>query len=123
MQKTKGSKLMNRGCDSAAPLTPDGRYLIVRGRLWRTTNPALSKEDRDALVKLLMDARRMKGAAMRAHDAPAQERARQSVDEVKRKLGERGDVWWTDGSPDYNRQLAKNTPYAAWYEKVDKSNT
>jgi len=25
-------------------------------------------------------------------------------------------VWWTDGAPDYNRRLARNTPYAAWFE-------
>jgi len=30
-------------------------------------------------------------------------------------LGERGPVWWADGTPDYNRHLAKNTPYAEWY--------
>jgi hypothetical protein len=24
-------------------------------------------------------------------------------------------VWWEDGAPDYNRCLAKNTPYAAWF--------
>jgi hypothetical protein len=29
--------------------------------------------------------------------------------------GERGPVWWSDGSPDYNRKLAKNSPYAAWW--------
>jgi hypothetical protein len=26
--------------------TPDGRYLVVRGRLWRTSNPALPPERR-----------------------------------------------------------------------------
>ena len=29
-------------------------------------------------------------------------------------LGERGPVWWTDGAPDFNRKLARNTPYARW---------
>jgi len=37
------------------------------------------------------------------------------VDTAKRALGERGDVWWDDGSPDYNRRLVNNTPYAAWF--------
>lgn len=41
--------------------------------------------------------------------------ARQRVDAAKRALGERGDVWWNDGSPDYNRRLVINTPYAAWF--------
>ena len=44
--------------------------------------------------------------------------ARQSVDEAKRALGERGPVWWDDGAPDYNRHLAKNTPYANWFSSL-----
>ena len=34
------------------------------------------------------------------------------MDEVKQALGERGPVWWGDGSPDLNRHMAKNTLYA-----------
>lgn len=94
------------------PTTPDGRYFVVRGRLWRTANPDLPPPVREALVRQLMSARR----ALR-HSAPAEGRAaaRQQVDDAKRALGERGPVWWTDGEPDYNRKLAQNTPYAAWY--------
>lgn len=33
--------------------TPDGRYLIVRGRLWRTSNPHMSEEARVTLVSAL----------------------------------------------------------------------
>lgn len=40
--------------------------------------------------------------------------ARRAVDAAKRALGERGPVWWTDGAPDLNRKLAKNSPYAEW---------
>jgi hypothetical protein len=40
------------------PITPGGRYLVVRGRLWRMANPHLAPEVRAALVKQLMDARR-----------------------------------------------------------------
>ena len=29
--------------------------------------------------------------------------------------GERGPVWWTDGEPDWNRHLVKNSPYAGWF--------
>ena len=42
-------------------------------------------------------------------------RDRAGVDAAKRALGERGPVWWDDGSPDWNRHLAKNTPYADWW--------
>ena len=42
----------------AALITPDGRYLVVRGRLWRASDPNLPASDRERLVALLMDARR-----------------------------------------------------------------
>ena len=101
---------------SPYPDTPDGRYFVVRGRLWRKANPSLDPPTRDELVARLMDARR----ALRA-DAPVEgrARARAEVDAAKRALGERGPVWWLDGAPDYNRKFAKNTPYAAWYEAVE----
>lgn len=41
--------------------------------------------------------------------------AREQVDRAKQALGERGPVWWTDGAPDFNRRLAKNTPYRDWF--------
>jgi hypothetical protein len=102
------------------PDTPDGRYFVVRGRLWRTSNPALAPEKRQALVDRLMTARRQVGAAKRAGDAEAERSARAAVDEAKRALGERGPVWWNDGAPDYNRKLAANTPYAAWYAALQQ---
>ena len=91
--------------------TPDGRYFIVRGRLWRLSNPHLPPEQRDALVKELMDARRAVAAAKRAGDKAAEADAHAAVDLAKIALGERGPVWWTDGAPDYNRHLLKNSPY------------
>ena len=97
------------------PVTPDGRYFVVRGRLWRTTNPSLPPDERDRLTRALMDARRAVGAAKRAHDAEAERAARAAVDAAKVALGERGAPWWTDGAPDHNRRLARNTPYAAWW--------
>jgi hypothetical protein len=100
------------------PDTPDGRYFIVRGRLWRTSNPALAPEVRQTLVDRLMQARRRVGVAKRAGDADAERHARDEVDKVKRELGERGPVWWTDGAPDYNRRMAANTPYAQWYARL-----
>ena len=32
------------------PLTPDGRYIVVRGRLWRASNPGLTPEARQGYV-------------------------------------------------------------------------
>ena len=100
------------------PVTPDGRYFVVRGRLWRCTDPALDAEARAAHTRELMAARRAKQAALRQADAPGQEKARIRVDAAKHALGERGPVWWTDGAPDYNRHMARNTPYAAWFESL-----
>ena len=97
------------------PVTPDGRYFVVRGRLWRCADPTLAEDERARLVRALMQARRAVGVARRASDAEASQAARAAVDAAKRALGERGPVWWTDGTPDYNRRLARNTPYADWY--------
>jgi hypothetical protein len=97
------------------PVTPDGRYFVVRNRLWRLANPDLSVAERTALVSGLMTARRAVRIAKVAGDQTAEDAAHQSVDDAKRKLGERGPVWWTDGSPDLNRHMVKNTPYASWY--------
>jgi hypothetical protein len=99
----------------APPTTPDGRYIVVRGRLWRRSNPGLSESERQRSVHALMDARRRVGVARRAKDEAAEDRAHRDVEKAKRGLGERGPVWWEDGAPDYNRCLAKNTPYAAWF--------
>jgi len=98
------------------PTTPDGRYFVVRGRLWRCTNPALPEAVRSAWVHRLMDARRAVKAALASGDAPALASARAAVDAAKTALGERGPVWWDDGAPDFNRHLVKNTPYAAWHQ-------
>lgn len=98
--------------------TPDGRYLVVRGRLWRATNPYLSEERRATLVAELMVARSRVHRARRAGDAAALKTAGEQVHAAKMALGERGPVWWTDGTPDYNRHLAKNTPYAGWYAEL-----
>jgi hypothetical protein len=102
--------------DTMPITTPDGRYFVVRGRLWRMSNPALEPDVRQRWVYQLMQARREVGAALKARDATAEHVARRAVDEAKIALGERGPVWWSDGAPDYNRRLIKNTPYADWYE-------
>ena len=91
------------------PVTPDGRYFIVRGRLWRTSDPALAPDVREVLVRDLMTARRT--------------RVRVRVDAAKRALGERGPPWWTDDARAWNRHLAKNTPYADWAAQIPPSVT
>jgi len=102
------------------PITPDGRYLVVRGRLWRTADPSLDPAKRQALVEALMKARRAVGVALKAGDASGLARARAQVEAAKVGLGERGPVWWRDGAPDFNRHMAHNTPYTHWLSGRDE---
>lgn len=95
--------------------TPDGRYIVVEGKLWRRSNPSLTPEVRASLVAALMRARRDVRAGLRNGDAAALADARARVHEAKVGLGERGPVWWTDGARDETRRLVANTPYADWY--------
>jgi len=99
--------------------TPDRRYIVVRGRLWRAANPDLPAAERADLTKQLMAGRRAVAAAVRSGDADAERRARRRVDQAKRSLGERGPVWWADGSPDFNRRILRNTPYREWYDRAE----
>ncbi|WP_423208943.1 hypothetical protein E2976_02795 (plasmid) [Paracoccus yeei] len=99
-------------------VTPDGRYIVVRGRLWRATNPSLPEPERQRLTEALMDARRAVKAARAAVDRDAEDAAHRAVDAAKQALGERGPVWWTDGAPDLNRKMARNTAYADWFVSV-----
>lgn len=99
-------------------ITPDGRYFVVRGRLWRRANPDLAADRREALVRELMNARRAVKAALRSADAAELALARKAVDVAKIGLGERGAVWWTDGAPDLNRHKVKDSPYAEWYSRA-----
>ena len=104
---------------SRYPTTPDGRYFVVRGRLWRCANPALAEADRARLVSDLMTARGGVARARRAHDPDAEAAAHAAVDIAKRTLGERGPVWWDDGAPDLNRHMARTGPYADWFVGLD----
>jgi hypothetical protein len=94
--------------------TPDRRYFVVRGRLWRLSNPALDPLMHERLVSDLLGARR---AVRDATDPIKRIAARLKADAAKRALGERGAVWWDDGAPDYHRHLAVDTPYAGWFTR------
>ena len=66
--------------------SPDGRYLVIDGRRWRATDPALPEDLRVELVAELMSARR----AVRTDPGSARPR----VHDAKVALGERGEPWW-----------------------------
>jgi hypothetical protein len=100
---------------SSPPRTPDGRYIVVRERLWRATNPNLSEAEAAKYRKQLGQARSAIRVAKQTGDRETEKAARQRVHAAKLALGERGEPWWTDGQPDYNRHLIKNTPYHDWW--------
>ena len=107
--------------DDPYPATPDGRYFVVRGRLWRCANPSLPEARRQSLVAELMRARRAVRGALRQDDRAALAAARAEVDQAKTALGERGPVWWRDGAPDLNRHMAANTIYAEWFAQLEQT--
>ncbi|WP_038200850.1 hypothetical protein [Xenophilus azovorans] len=97
------------------PLTPDGRYIVARGRLWRAANPGLTREERQRLVERLMDARRAMAIARRGGEAAAPRQARSQIHAARIALGGHGPPWWTDGAPDLDRHLVRDSPYAQWF--------
>ncbi|MBB2988710.1 hypothetical protein FHR72_000167 [Mycolicibacterium iranicum] len=77
---------------SEPPRTDDGHYLVINGRRWRATDPAIPEPRRAELTRILMawrrEVRRTKGT-----DAEATSRA--GVNATKIALGERGTPpWW-----------------------------
>lgn len=107
-------------CPEHLPSTPDGRYFVHSGRLWRCSNPDLPEAERERLVRELMDARRAVGAATRAGDPEAERAARARVHDAKVALGERGPTWW-EGDEDHNRKAPQNTPYADWWAGLSEA--
>lgn len=69
-----------------AERTADGRYIVVDGRRWRASDPAIPDALRQELVDELMAARRD------VRSDP--ETARPRVQDAKVALGERGEPWW-----------------------------
>ena len=76
------------------------------------SDPTLPPRRRQKLVTQLMSCRRrLRGNTRNTTELRAQ------LNSLKRELGERGPVWWTDGAPDYNRHKVDNTPYRDWYRR------
>lgn len=77
-----------------AEYTEDEKWLIVRGRRWRRTDPELPDHAVEELKSHLGRARNAVKAAKRGDDPAALRKARDRVDLAKRGLGERGEKWW-----------------------------
>ena len=71
--------------------TADGRYIVIDGRRWRATDPAISEQRREELTRTLMAWRR---EVRRTKGTDAEAAARAGVHAAKVALGERGTPWW-----------------------------
>lgn len=80
--------------------TDDGHHVVVDGRRWRATDPAIPEERRQQLVDVLMAWRR----EVRRTKGTDEERAsRDGVQAAKVALGERGSPPWWEQSDDERR--------------------
>lgn len=90
------------------PVTPDNRYFVVRGRLWRMAIPCSTRTKKPSSFVVSCE-----------HAAPSVMRRSLQIATPKSRcitrsmtssaLRERGEVWWNDGAPDLNRHMVKNT--------------
>lgn len=93
---------------SEAETTPDGHHVVIDGRRWRATDPAIPEERRQELTNILMawrrDVRRTRGTD--------QERAsRDGVQAAKVALGERGQPpWWEQSDADREARWSAEVP-------------
>ncbi|WP_295779895.1 biopolymer transporter Tol [uncultured Microbacterium sp.] len=87
---------MASGIEDAAD---DERWLVVDGRRWRRTDPALPDEVTARLRSHLGRARAAVRTTRRAGDDEGTTSARHRVGLAKAGLGERGPRWWDDDVP------------------------
>lgn len=87
--------------------TPDGHHIVVDGRKWRATDPAIPEERRQELVDALMawrrDVRRTRGTEQEAT-------SRAGVHATKVALGERGDPWWEQSTAERQERWSAEVP-------------
>ena len=103
------------GSPGSTSQTPDGRYRVVRARLLRCANPSLPADQRARANAALAMARKDLRNALHHTDRKRLGLARAAVHAALIQLGESGNVWWNDGSPDYSHRLVRNSPYREWY--------
>ena len=82
------------------PPADDDRWLVVDGRRWRRTDPAVPSDARDQLTSHLG---RGRSAVRHAASDAAVAAARERVQLAKVGLGERGTPWW-DQTTDQRRE-------------------
>ena len=98
---------------SKVDCTDDGRYLVIDGRRWRASDPAIPEALRQELVDELMSARR----AVRTDPVSARSR----VQDAKVALGERGRAWWEEPSAEERQERVTATIRALLRKRDGKS--
>jgi hypothetical protein len=94
----------------------DGHWLIVNGRRWRRTDPALPDDLVTALKSHLGRGRSAVGVSRRAGNDDATAAARIRVGLAKHGLGERGPKWWESDEAD---RIARAREALAQLEQLD----
>ncbi|WP_329406180.1 hypothetical protein OG802_00965 [Streptomyces sp. NBC_00704] len=90
--------------DRAPEKTSDGHFVVIEGRKWRATDPAVPEEIAARRRRHLMSARRAVRTATTGKDARAEREARARVQRAKVALGERGAAWWEQTDDDRRRR-------------------
>ncbi len=88
------------GTGEAPELTEDGHYLVVKGRRWRATDPAIPEQRRQELTDVLMAWRR---EVKRTAGTDEEAATRRGVQAAKVALGERGSPPWWEQSDEERR--------------------
>lgn len=86
---------------SDPPKTDDGHYVVIDGRRWRVTDPAIPEERRAELTHILMAWRR---EVRRTRGTDGEKAARAGVNAAKVALGERGTPPWWEQTDTQRRQ-------------------
>ena len=89
--------------------TDDGRYVVIKGRRWRATDPSIPDDRRAELTRILMAWRR---EVKRTKGTAGESAARAGVQAAKVALGERGSPPWWEQTEDQRQ--------ARWQTKVDE---
>ncbi|QBR91018.1 hypothetical protein [Nocardioides euryhalodurans] len=87
--------------------TDDGRFIVVDGRRWRATDPAIPAARRDELQRVLMAWRR---EVRRTRGTDEEPRSRAGVQAAKVALGERGTPWWEQDDAERRRRWEADVP-------------
>jgi hypothetical protein len=93
---------------SEPELTADGHHVVIDGRRWRATDPAIPEQRRDELTRTLMAWRR---EVRRTKGTDGEAAARAGVQASKVALGERGSPpWWEQSDVERRARWSVEVP-------------